>query len=143
MFYKLLFSIPFIWRLILFIGYLSAIVFASLARPKRIPKIMVIPHIDKIVHFIMYFGFCLLAAWVFDRSVYADRKNTLSVNNPNKLYAGVLLLAITWGAIMEIFQHYMTLGRHFSVNDMLANAIGALAGILLYKLSIGNAANRA
>jgi VanZ family protein len=45
----------------------------------------------------------------------------------------VVVLASTYGAFMELVQYTWFPNRHFELDDMLANAIGAFAGWLGFK----------
>ena len=68
----------------------------------------------------MYLGLAVLTCW----SMHAEQKH--------KWYYAVLLFAICWGAMMEIFQFLMHMGRSFELYDILANSLGALIGIFIY-----------
>lgn len=78
-----------------------------------------LPHVDKIVHFLMYFGFSVSWCWGLERSE-ASRRLYLVVP------AGVLL-----GICMEYLQQYSR-DRSFEWLDALANLAGCLAGWLLW-----------
>lgn len=47
-------------------------------------------------------------------------------------YPLALLMGISWGLLMEIFQRMMNIGRQYSMYDLLANILGAISGTLLY-----------
>jgi VanZ family protein len=82
-----------------------------------------IPHLDKIVHFSMYFG--LMSAIIFE-----NRKSL-------KEYRSLLLTAIIplfYGILLEIFQGVFTTTRSASFYDALANAAGILVSLLLWML---------
>lgn len=70
----------------------------------------------------MYLGLSVLACW----SMHAEVKQ--------KWYFIVMLFAISWGILMEIFQFSMHLGRSFDVFDILANSVGVITGISIYIL---------
>lgn len=80
-----------------------------------------IPHIDKIGHFGMY------AVWTF--LVFYAWKGNFSIP-ARKLVLLTFLLGSITGIILEFSQSVMALGRSFEVADMLANALGSLAGSL-------------
>lgn len=109
--------------------------YASLASPRQVPKLIYIPHIDKIVHLIMYFGFCFLGLWVMNTGL--NGKN-ISAKDKNGLinYLFVSILAVGWGFLMEIMQRIIATGRDYSVYDLLANVAGALLGSILYFLLV-------
>lgn len=113
-------------------AYLGAIAYASLASPTRIPRVIIFEHLDKVVHFIMYFGFCILAVYAFDNRKYYHGSMQYNKNIPTSLYFWVIMMALAWGFSMELLQQYMAMGRQYSLYDMIANATGALVGISLY-----------
>ena len=118
--------IPFRW--LIFLGYLIAIVYASLASPREIPKIMTIPNIDKVVHFTMYLGFCIIGLWALNTG-----EGSLSKRLPGKRnYFLITVMAIAWGLFMEFMQRYMGIGRQYSIYDLYANIAGAIIGSLLF-----------
>ena len=73
--------------------------------------------IDKLAHFIMYFSLTIL--WSFaSKNLY---------NSTFKL----LLFAIFFGFVLEIFQHILPFGRYFDLGDLLANSLGVIFGIFI------------
>lgn len=129
---KFLFSFPFPIRKLLLMAYLGAIAYASLASPTRIPRVILFEHLDKVVHFIMYFGFCILAVYAFDKRKHYHGSMQHNKNIPTALYFLVIMMALAWGFSMELLQRYMAMGRQYSIYDMIANAVGAILGILVY-----------
>lgn len=78
-------------------------------------------HADKVVHAIMYFG--LACAFYFDRYRY-------SAVCPNRRFGFfVFLFCSTVGALMEVFQAYMGLGRSGDAADFIADAVGGGLGV--------------
>ena len=73
--------------------------------------------IDKLAHFIMYFSLTIL--WSF------------ASNNLNNSTFKLLLFAIFFGIVLEIFQHILDLGRYFDLGDLLANSLGVIFGIFI------------
>jgi len=156
---KIFYTVPWLWRWVVFVSYVTVIAFASLTPPSNIPKFIYFPNIDKVVHFTMYLGFCILAAWSCDNRRYPVRygfysgARTMKSGLPDPssvvkdghysgarklwIYPLVLILAISWGLLMEIFQRLMAIGRHYSMLDLLANISGALIGIIFYYLVFG------
>lgn len=130
---KTIYTVPQILRWFIFVLYLFAIAYASLSPPEGIPQLFYFPHIDKVVHFIMYFGFSLLGLWTLDKSKIVEGK-VIGRNNQLWLYLKVLLMAIMMGFAIEIFQRLMPFGRMYSLYDMYANTTGALLGTGLYYL---------
>lgn len=70
--------------------------------------------LDKLRHFLAYFG---IAGWF--GSVFARSK-----------IFWAMLLAIAWGFLIEVMQSF-TSTRHFDVWDLFANGFGAFIGALL------------
>ncbi len=73
--------------------------------------------IDKIVHFGMYAilsGLCLMAF-------------------KNWANAKIFLFCLSFGILMEILQFAFFPGRYFEWSDIIANALGALVGMILIK----------
>ncbi len=81
-------------------------------------KEFLIPHSDKLVHIFLYTVFSILL---------------LMENKKSKRNYFRLLFAISYGIVMELFQHYFTLYRSFELLDILANSTGVLFGFFLYK----------
>lgn len=117
---SLLFSIPQWLRITLSLIYLSLIAFLSLLPPNDFPDIPLFTGADKIVHACLYLGLVWLACW----SMHAEFKHIW--------YYLIILFAISWGAIMELFQLLMHMGRSFDLYDIIVNSIGSLIGVLIY-----------
>jgi VanZ family protein len=102
--------------------WIALIAYASFTSPNGIPKINLFKNADKLVHFCMYFGFAVLL-------IPVASKNRYSLTNLVKCF----LITASIGAIIECFQHLLTSTRHFSLYDMLFNALGAFCGIVFYR----------
>lgn len=128
---KSVFSIPGYLRIAVFLFFLGLIAFGSLTPPKSFPKLLSIPHFDKVVHFLMYFIFCILGIWAKDKRVWQNSiyKGTTPVLRD---YIFILFIAIVWGLLMEVAQYLMGFGRSYSSLDLLANTTGAISGTVLY-----------
>ena len=119
---SLLFSIKQWLRISLSLIYLTIIAFLSLLPPNDFPELPLFPGADKVVHTCLYLGLAWLACW----SMHAEHKKIW--------YLLIILLSISWGAIMELFQFLMHLGRSFDLYDILGNSIGTLIGVLIYTI---------
>lgn len=119
---SIFFSIKQWLRISLSLIYLSCIAFLSLLPPDDFPEIPLFPGADKIVHTCMYLGLTWLACW----SMHAEIKRVW--------YYLIILFSIGWGAIMELFQLLMHMGRSFDFYDIIGNSIGTLIGVLIYIL---------
>ena len=80
------------------------------------PKFQLL-EIDKLAHFIMYFSLTIL--WFF------AAKNFYNSNFK------LLLFAIFFGFVLEIFQHILPFGRYFDLGDLVANSLGVIFGIFI------------
>jgi VanZ family protein len=80
-----------------------------------------IPHLDKIIHFGMYFTWMTLIA-------YENRKNIKSS------FHLILIATIPfcYGILMEFLQFYFIASRSGSFYDMLSNSVGIIISILLW-----------
>ena len=81
--------------------------------------------IDKLVHFMLNAGLVFL--WVF----YLFRIGGFS---QWKYLALVLFLAIIYGMIIEILQGQLTTSREADMWDVVANTLGCLTGLMVFKL---------
>jgi len=80
-------------------------------------------HIDKFLHFLMYFIFSLI--------LYLDlRKYINSLKNKYFGYLYIFFISLVWGIIIELIQYYILPNREGSVADIMANIGGMLTGIL-------------
>lgn len=83
-------------------------------------KMFGIPHFDKVLHFGAYA--CMTFLWY-----WAIRKGTGAGSAAGMYVFGVCLLL---GCLLEAGQYWMHAGRSFEALDMVANGLGALAGIV-------------
>ena len=82
--------------------------------------------LDKLDHAAAYGLLWLLSMWGF-RQVY--RPDAPPHRAPQFLFLG----AVAYGVLMEYVQFYFCQGRMYEFDDMLANAIGALAAWGLWR----------
>ena len=87
-----------------------------------------IPHMDKFVHFCMYFILATLLIEGFSRQFTYDSF---------RIYPGMyaILFSIAYGIAMELLQAVISTGRSMELWDMAANSTGAVAAHFLYPLS--------
>lgn len=121
---SLIFSIPQWLRITLSLAYLAVIAFLSLLPPDDFPELPLFPGADKIIHTCLYLGLAWLVCW----SMHAEHKRIW--------YFLIVLFAIGWGLIMEIFQLMMHMGRSFDFFDIIGNSVGAFIGVLIYSLMV-------
>jgi VanZ family protein len=79
-------------------------------------------HIDKVVHFVFYF--ILIILYLFESG-----KGT---NRPSWIFGFILCLFLGIGT--EFGQRYLNMGRNFEKADMIANLLGSISGIILFKV---------
>ena len=77
---------------------------------------------DKIIHLVLFFVFVQLWALNLKKE---DQKNKIII----------LLIGIAYGAIIEYLQSAMNVGRSFEVDDMIANTIGCILGVVLLTIT--------
>ncbi len=80
---------------------------------------------DKLVHLFM-FGVLVFLFMI---------ANVKQFNYKNKRYyyiIGSLFFSILLGALTEILQKFVFIGRHANINDFYANTLGCFLGIILF-----------
>lgn len=84
------------------------------------------PYADKVIHLVIYapLSFCLV--WALRATAMRNREGIPAV---------ALLLAILYGITDEVHQMFVP-GRQASVVDFIADALGALLGVALARLSV-------
>ncbi len=108
------------YRLSLFI--LCVIVYLSLFKSAGVNDIYKIPDIDKVAHFLMYAGFCLILWLEYLRSHYKL--------NFRKIILWAIISPVLFSGAMEIAQCYITDYRTGDWADFFFNTLGVLsAGI--------------
>ncbi len=82
---------------------------------------------DKVVHVIIFGIQTILLLYAFNGQFTTDRQ---------RYVVSVLIIIITtlFAAITELLQKYVFIGRHGSMFDFIADAIGVLVGFLAYCL---------
>jgi VanZ family protein len=107
--------------LILAVLWTGIILYLSLISAQEAKKFNVwdIVGVDKLGHLIFYAVMTLL--W----SMALARKN------PGKKI--ILFFSISFGVLMEICQLYLFNGRSFEIYDVIANIIGSIIGLILFK----------
>ncbi|MEL7267964.1 MAG: VanZ family protein [Bacteroidota bacterium] len=81
-----------------------------------------IPFVDKITHFVFYFGFVFLGSfWLGRKRVHFNLKRVMAV----------FLSGVAYGGIMELLQLTLTQDRAAEWTDMLSNLLGASFAVLV------------
>jgi len=82
-----------------------------------------IPHFDKMVHFTLFFVFCLFLLRPLKR---------LNLNH----YLIAPSVSILSSGLLEFIQHTLSNSRSSNIYDFLANSIGVLAAVLFFYLFV-------
>jgi VanZ family protein len=91
-------------------------------RPPEPPMAFRFPHLDKVVHFLMYAVYAVVLAWTFRAGIRTWR-----------IGVALLVYCTMFGVLMELIQATMpVLERTLSGMDMAANVAGSAAGVALY-----------
>lgn len=120
---SLLFSIKLWLRRTIAAFYLGVVAVLSLMPARDLPHVTVFQWFDKMAHLCMYFGLSFLACWSL----------RISRNRMKPIYL-LLLGVFLYGVLMELLQRTMHNGRNFEFRDMIANLLGAVTGIVIYRL---------
>ena len=107
--FKFFLALAFFWTV--------SITYLSLTSSLHLAEEISIPNKDKMAHFVFYFLFVVL---------WSSAINPYSLKNGIK----ILIVAISYGILMEIFQKLFTTTRTADVLDALANSIGAIFGLI-------------
>lgn len=113
------------WRTI---GTACAILYLSIAPGSEFEHIPSFPNEDKVVHFLMYFGFAFILLWDL-----LDRFGT-SIIHQKRLLLLIIGLPVIWGGSMELIQQFFTSTRSGDWLDELTNTLGAISGFFAGKL---------
>ncbi|MBK3516610.1 VanZ family protein [Carboxylicivirga marina] len=102
---------------IIFIITVLSLVNTARIKPDNLP---IIPHFDKIVHFLMYFTL----GFIFMFEYYIHHHKTI------KRISKILILPLIYGGLMEILQYSITPYRSGDWWDMLANSCGIFSAFV-------------
>jgi VanZ family protein len=111
------------WKPVL---WLVILVKLSLMAGNKLPSVPLLPHMDKLVHAVMYF----ILAFLLTRPVIRT-----GISKP---YFWIILFCLVAGMLIEILQQYYALYRSGSILDEIANVAGAVLGILFFHYAIRN-----
>lgn len=104
------------------------IIVLSMMSSSSIEKIAIFKfrHIDKVVHFCLYFVFTIFLISGFKRNNYNVYLK------PARLII-IILIFTSFGILMEIFQLEFTTTRSAELLDFVADAVGGIAAVLVYQ----------
>jgi VanZ family protein len=106
------------------------IILATTLPSSSIPKssLLQIPHFDKLVHFVLFFVLALLIL---------SERNSLRQQGKltNRAIVFALSISIAYGLIIELLQYFLLPTRSGSLYDFMANVLGAIMAVVLYRLA--------
>lgn len=101
---------------------LLAIVYLSFFKPPTV-SFKTIKHLDKIVHLVMYGGFCTV--------LWFEYFLTHAKTNVNKAFLWILVAPVVFSGVIEFAQSYLTNHRGGELADFIFNTIGVILAALL------------
>ncbi len=103
------------------------IMYLSLASSETFDSVpfLNIPYLDKIIHFLMYFGLMLVILYENKNSVNRTRQLLITATIP-----------FLYGILMEILQFAFTDTRSGSIIDIISNSAGILVAALFWLLLV-------
>lgn len=84
---------------------------------------------DKIVHLIMFATFVFACLWGY-RGQYAERNKSYR----RKAEVVSLIIGVAYSGLTELLQGTVFKGRYCSLYDFIADALGCVAGIYVFRL---------
>ncbi len=103
----------------------TLVILAACSIPgKDLPAIDIFS-IDKIAHFVVFAGFGWVWMWALK-------------SPPPRRTAYVLAFGLAYAALTEVYQGFLPFDRTPDPKDALANALGLLTAILIYRLTNRN-----
>lgn len=111
------FILPLIWATIIAI--------LSLMSGPKLPEVN-INYIDKIAHVFVYFILVISFIW-------AVFKKNQGISIPFTTLFIIFTSSCIYGILIELLQITITTGRNFEIPDIIANIVGCLFGVFLYK----------
>ncbi len=102
------------------------IFYVTIIQTTHTPKVFIVPHQDKIFHFVLFFifTFFLLKDYSSSKAVFQKKWRT-------SILIGISIL---YGGIIELIQGYILTYRTADWLDFLANSIGTISAFFLFKL---------
>lgn len=105
--------------------WLFLILFFSALPGKEIPE-SGLEGFDKLIHATLYAILCFLLCIAFYKQLIFSYKRF-------KVSQYAALIAFSYGFLMELMQHFFCTNRSFEFMDLVANSVGCLVGVLLFK----------
>jgi glycopeptide antibiotics resistance protein len=117
-------KLTYFWKPLLWLAIICYALFIP-AGDLPIKPFLKIPHFDKMVHFGLFFVFCLLLLRPLKR---------LHLNH----YFLAPLISLILSAILEFSQHVLSNSRSSDIKDFIANSLGVLAAVMFFYLLVSN-----
>ncbi len=115
-------KIIYFWKPLLWLAIICYALFIP-ADDLPIEPFLKIPHFDKLVHFGLFFVFCLLLLRPFKK---------IQLN----FYLLAPLISISLSAVLEVSQHILSNSRNSDIKDFIANSMGVIASVIFYYLFV-------
>ena len=115
-------KIVYFWKPLLWLAIICYALFIP-AGNLPIKPFLNIPHFDRLVHFGLFFVFCLLLISPLKKLKY-------------KHYIVAPVISIALGALLEISQHIISYSRSSDIYDFTANTAGVIGSVIFYFLFI-------
>ena len=117
-------KLTYFWKPLLWLAIICYALFIP-AGDLPIKPFIKIPHFDKMVHFGLFFVFCLLLLRPLKRLQF-------------RYYLLAPLISIFLSAVLEISQHVISNSRSSDIKDFIANSLGVLAAVVFFYLFVSN-----
>ena len=117
-------KLTYFWKPLLWLVIICYALFIP-AGDLPIKPFLKIPHFDKMVHFGLFFVFCLFLLRPLKRIQL-------------KYYLLAPLISIFLSAVLEISQHVISNSRSSDIKDFIANSLGVLAAVVFFYLFVSN-----
>lgn len=117
-------KITYFWKPLLWLAIICYALFIP-AKDLPVKPFLNIPHFDKMVHFTLFFIFCVLLLKPFKRLQL-------------KYYILSPLISLILGALLEFSQHSLSKTRSSDIHDFIANTAGIISAVVFYYLFVSN-----
>jgi VanZ family protein len=107
--------------------WLAIICYALFIPASDLPDnpLLKIPHFDKMVHFTLFFVFCVFLLLPFKKL-------------KTSYYFWAAAISVSLSAMLEFIQHTITPSRASDVYDLMANITGVFSALLFFRLFVVN-----
>lgn len=110
--------------LIIGVLYTLLITIAFISPGLKLQKIDVLLLLDKFVHVVVH----LFLSGIWLSFYYLKTKKTITISS----ISIIVLLCITYGIVIEVYQQLFIASRQADLFDVLANSIGTFIGTMLF-----------